>query len=52
MAGSNLPLTRTRSCHQAGGELKQIQFLLGHVSVHTDVSKCHLLYNRFELQVP
>jgi site-specific recombinase XerD len=24
-----------RLCHQAGGELEQIQFLLGHVSVQT-----------------
>lgn len=24
-----------RLCHEAGGELKQIQFLLGHVSVQT-----------------
>ena len=23
-------------CHVAGGELEQIQFLLGHVSVQTD----------------
>ena len=27
--------TRARLCHQAGGELEQIQFLLGHVSVQT-----------------
>jgi hypothetical protein len=24
-----------RPCHQAGGELQQIQFLLGHMSVQT-----------------
>jgi site-specific recombinase XerD len=24
-----------RLCHQAGGELEQIQFLLGHVSIET-----------------
>ena len=28
-------LGRTEQCHQAGGELDQIQFLLGHVSVQT-----------------
>jgi len=27
--------TCARLCHQAGGELDQIQFLLGHVSVQT-----------------
>ena len=27
--------TRARLCHAAGGELEQIQFLLGHVSVQT-----------------
>ena len=27
--------TCARLCHQAGGELEQIQFLLGHVSVQT-----------------
>ena len=25
----------SRLCHQAGGELEQIQFLLGHVSIQT-----------------
>ncbi len=28
-------LRRTRLCHASGGELEQIQFLLGHVSVQT-----------------
>jgi integrase len=27
--------TCARLCHQAGGELDQIQFLLGHVSIQT-----------------
>jgi site-specific recombinase XerD len=27
--------TCARLCHQAGGELEQIQFLLGHASVET-----------------
>jgi len=27
--------SRVRLCHGAGGELEQIQFLLGHVSVQT-----------------
>lgn len=27
--------TCARLCHLAGGELDQIQFLLGHVSIHT-----------------
>jgi integrase len=26
---------RARLCHRAGGELDQIQFLLGHVSIQT-----------------
>ena len=26
---------RARLCHEAGGELEQIQFLLGHLSVQT-----------------
>lgn len=39
-ASTSLPphdLRRTcaRLCHLAGGELDQIQFLLGHVSIHT-----------------
>jgi integrase len=34
---SQIDLRRTcaRLCHQAGGELEQIQFLLGHASVET-----------------
>ena len=31
----DLRRTCARLCHQAGGELEQIQFLLGHVSVQT-----------------
>jgi integrase len=31
----DLRRTRARLCHQAGGELDQIQFLLGHVSIQT-----------------
>jgi integrase len=31
----DLRRTGARLCHQAGGELEQIQFLLGHVSVQT-----------------
>jgi integrase len=27
--------TCARLCHQAGGELEQIQFLLGHISIQT-----------------
>lgn len=27
--------TRARLCHAAGGELEQIQFLLGHASIQT-----------------
>jgi integrase len=30
-----LPTTCARLCHISGGELEQIQFLLGHVSVQT-----------------
>jgi site-specific recombinase XerD len=35
LAPHDLPRSRARLCHSAGGELKQIQFLLGHVSVQT-----------------
>jgi site-specific recombinase XerD len=31
----HLRQTCARPCQEAGGELEQIQFLLGHVSVHT-----------------
>ena len=33
--GYDLRRTCARLCHEAGGELEQIQFLLGHVSVQT-----------------
>ncbi len=33
VAPHDLRRTRARLCHEAGGELEQIQFLLGHVSV-------------------
>jgi integrase len=35
VAPHDLRRTCARLCHQAGGELDQIQFLLGHVSVQT-----------------
>jgi integrase len=35
LAAHDLRRTRARLCHQAGGELEQMQFLLGHVSVQT-----------------
>jgi len=35
LARHDLRRTCARLCHQAGGELEQIQFLLGHVSVQT-----------------
>jgi site-specific recombinase XerD len=35
-------------CHQAGGELEQIQFLLGHVSVQT--TEQYLGYSAFAMQ--
>ena len=35
LAPHDLRRTCVRLCHQAGGELEQIQFLLGHVSVQT-----------------
>jgi site-specific recombinase XerD len=35
LAPHDLPRTCARLCHLAGGELEQIQFLLGHVSVQT-----------------
>ena len=34
-APHDLRRTCARLCHQAGGELDQIQFLLGHVSIQT-----------------
>jgi integrase len=40
LAPHDLWRTRARLCHLAGGELEQIQFLLGHVSVQT--SEHHL----------
>jgi len=35
VAPHNLRRTCAKLCHEAGGELEQIQFLLGHVSVQT-----------------
>ncbi len=35
VAPHDLRRTCTRLCHEHGGELEQIQFLLGHVSVQT-----------------
>ncbi len=35
LAPPDLRRTCPRLCHPSGGELEQIQFLLGHVSVHT-----------------
>jgi site-specific recombinase XerD len=35
LAPHDLRSTCARLCHLAGGELEQIQFLLGHVSVQT-----------------
>jgi integrase len=35
IAQHDLRRTCARLCHEAGGELEQIQFLLGHVSVQT-----------------
>ena len=35
LAPHDLRRTSARLCHQAGGELEQIQFLLGHVSIET-----------------
>jgi site-specific recombinase XerD len=35
LAPHDLPRSCARLCHSAGGELEQIQFLLGHVSVQT-----------------
>ena len=35
LAPRDLRRTCARSCHLAGGELEQIQFLLGHASVQT-----------------
>ena len=35
IAPHDLRRTCARLCHEAGGELEQIQFLLGHVSVQT-----------------
>jgi site-specific recombinase XerD len=35
LAPHDLRRTCARLCHSAGGELEQIQFLLGHVSIQT-----------------
>jgi len=35
VAPHDLRRTCARLCHQAGGELEQIQFRLGHVSIQT-----------------
>jgi hypothetical protein len=35
LAPQDLRRTCARLCHQAGGELEQIQFLLGHISIET-----------------
>jgi integrase len=35
IAPHDLRRSCARLCHQAGGELEQIQFLLGHISVQT-----------------
>jgi site-specific recombinase XerD len=35
LASHDLRRTCARLCHESGGELEQIQFLLGHVSVQT-----------------
>jgi site-specific recombinase XerD len=35
LAPHDLRRSRARLCHSAGGEMEQIQFLLGHVSVQT-----------------
>ena len=35
LAPHDLRRSCARLCHEAGGELEQIQFLLGHVSVQT-----------------
>jgi site-specific recombinase XerD len=35
VAPHDLRRTCAKLCHEAGGELEQIQFLLGHVSVQT-----------------
>ena len=35
LAPHDLRRSCARLCHQAGGELEQIQFLLGHASVQT-----------------
>jgi site-specific recombinase XerD len=40
LAPHDLRRTCARLCHQSGGELEQIQFLLGHVSIET--TECYL----------
>jgi integrase len=41
VAPHDLRRTCARLCHQAGGELEQIQFLLGHVSVQITLTNGH-----------
>jgi len=40
LAPHDLRRTCARLCHASGGELEQIQFLLGHMSVQT--TECYL----------
>ena len=42
LAPHDLRRTCARLCHDAGGELEQIQFLLGHVSVQTSERYCRM----------
>lgn len=39
LAPHDLRRTRARLCHACGGELEQIQFLLGHISVQTTTER-------------
>ena len=43
LAPHDLRRTCARLCHLAGGELDQIQFLLGHVSIQTDANRSSVL---------
>ncbi|HYT21990.1 MAG TPA: tyrosine-type recombinase/integrase [Candidatus Polarisedimenticolia bacterium] len=47
VAPHNLRRTCARLCHQAGGELEQIQFLLGHISIQTtEVPRVQAAFSR------
>jgi integrase len=59
LAPHDLRRTCARLCHRAGGELDQIQFLLGHVSIQTteryspeNLTRCRFCGRRAIMDLP